>query len=333
MSSIVKVSSKGSTAVAGEVYIPPAGLAFRILGHDSQNVIFSRLDANPQVGQVSVTDKVNDNQYFTLLYGTGARTGTYAIKGRVSGDVLYSRTAPEPRVYHNAGDGQDDDNWFKFEAGTGPHAKSFRLITPSQSVAVYSRTDQPPFLANIDQTQLSGDQFFTFIWEDMQVDKVEYNLDAGTIVSSNPIILSEETFTNNTNAPTEVSFVVDQAVKTTSEFEYSTGFPVTFGMAFSVGIPLYNSGSSKFTVGGASANEWGWSTQSTMQVTGTFPIALIPHQAARAVSVVNQGILSVPYTLYLSSKSSGVQVQTTGTWHGVSAWYLLHTVTFTSLTN
>ena len=124
-------------------------------------------------------------------------------------------------------------SWFQFEAGTGQNAKAFRLITRSQSVAVYSRTRDPPFLANIDENQLFIDQYFTFIWEDMQVDKIEYDLDAGTIVSSNPIILSEQTFTNNSSIGMQVQFVVNQAVKSTSEFEYSAGFPVTFGTAFS----------------------------------------------------------------------------------------------------
>ena len=72
---------------------------------------------------------------------------------------------------------------------------------------------------------------------------------------------------------------------------------------------------------------WGKTTEYSTQYTATFPVKAGPHESVRASSVVNQGTLDVPYTMHLSSKSTGVNVQTTGTWRGVSSWDLRHTIT------
>jgi len=86
---------------------------------------------------------------------------------------------------------------------------------------------------------------------------------------------------------------------------------------------------SKLTVEASTTHNWTWgkTTEYTTQYTATFPVKASPQKSVRASSVVNQGTLDVPFTMYLSSKSSGVKVQTSGTWRGVSSWDLRHSVT------
>jgi hypothetical protein len=67
----------------------------------------------------------------------------------------------------------------------------------------------------------------------MKVDKVEYGLDAGKIISSTPITLEEQVLTNNSDTKQKISFNVSKGVTNSSTFEYSTGFTVTVGMEFS----------------------------------------------------------------------------------------------------
>ena len=110
----------------------------------------------------------------------------------------------------------------------------FRLITPSQNMALFSRTHAEPYFYNYATSHgVFSDQHFNFIWEDMQVDKVEYDFDAGRVISSNPIALAEQTLTNITDREQEMSFSVNKAVTNSSSFEFSTGFTVTIGMEFS----------------------------------------------------------------------------------------------------
>lgn len=93
-----------------DLYIPPQGIYFRLLGYVSENVIFSRTAQEPQVGQIPV-QSVHSDQWFTLIHGTGNRKGTYAIKGKVSGNVLFSRVKASPYVGHIGGNGQYDDKY------------------------------------------------------------------------------------------------------------------------------------------------------------------------------------------------------------------------------
>jgi len=89
-------------------YIPPPGLRFRLIGYASKCAIFSRDTANPYVGHYNVSHGEYPDQWFTLLHGTGGNAGRYAIKGQVSGKVLFSRKTA-PGVGHIEGDGKYDD--------------------------------------------------------------------------------------------------------------------------------------------------------------------------------------------------------------------------------
>lgn len=90
------------------LYIPPEGLRFRIVGHDSQNAIYMRYSPDPNVGHYAIANGVEDDQWFTLLYGSGSYAGKYAIKGQVTGNVLFSRSE-SPNVGQIGGDGAYDD--------------------------------------------------------------------------------------------------------------------------------------------------------------------------------------------------------------------------------
>lgn len=91
-----------------DLYIPPEGIYFRLLGYVSQRVIYSRTHAEPQVG-LHPFEESYDDQFFTLIHGTGERKGTYAIKSKVTGNVLFSRTHAPPNVGHTPGNGQYND--------------------------------------------------------------------------------------------------------------------------------------------------------------------------------------------------------------------------------
>jgi len=307
-------------------YIPPPGLRFRLIGYVSQCAIFSRDSQEPYVGHYSVSHGEYPDQWFTLLHDSGGHAGRYAIKGQTSGKVLFSRNQ-RPSVGHIGGDGQYEDNWFKIEPGSGQYANNFRLITPTEGLTLFSRSSPDPTFSNFEAKSFYPDQLFGFLWEDMKVDKVQFKLDSGKIISSTPITLAEQVLTNNSDSEQEMSFSVNKGITNSSTFEYSTGFTVTIGMEFSVGVPLV--AESKLTVEASSSHTWTWgkTTEYSTQYTATFPVKAGPRKSVRASSVVNQGMLDVPYTMFMSSKSTGVKVETTGTWRGVSSWDLRHTIT------
>ena len=84
----------------------------------------------------------------------------------------------------------------------------------------------------------------------------------------------------------------------------------------------------EFTVSATLSNtfHWGQPESFAQNYSASFPVKAGPHEAVRAVSTVNQGTLEVPYTVYLSSKSTGATTESKGIWHGVSSWDLRHTI-------
>ncbi|KAH7885577.1 hypothetical protein F5I97DRAFT_1968286 [Phlebopus sp. FC_14] len=173
-----------------------------------------------------------------------------------------------------------------------------------------------PSLDNIIASRVYSDQYFSFLWEDLEVERVEYDLDLGHIVSSTPLIIANQTLTNYSNHDQEMSFELDETVTHTSTFEYNiqSGRSIVNEAEFSIDFSVNN----QFT--------WGQTTEFSESYRATFPFHAGPGSTVRAVSTVNRGELRVPFTIHLSSKRTGVQTETKGIWSGVSTWDLRHTI-------
>lgn len=91
------------------MYIPPQGIHFRLVGYVSQHVLHSRDAQEPQVGLFSADLNHYTDQYFTLVVGAGPHQGTYLIKSKQTGKVLFSRTDAEPYVWHTDSTSYPDD--------------------------------------------------------------------------------------------------------------------------------------------------------------------------------------------------------------------------------
>ena len=123
-------------------------------------------------------------------------------------------------------------SWFEIELN-GLIPDSCRLITPSEGLALYSRKSPDPTFSNIDMNDAYDDQLFKLISDITQVDKVDFNIDAGVVSSSKSVTLAEEVFTNNSDTEQVMTFSTNKGVTNSCTFEYGTGFAVNVGMEFS----------------------------------------------------------------------------------------------------
>ena len=307
-----------------DIYIPPEGISFRLLGYLSQCVLFSRTNAVPEVWHIAKDSEYPD-QWFQLIPGVGKFAGYYIVKSKYTGKVLYSRGA-EPLVGHIDGDGMFDDNWFKIEAGEGKYAQNFRLRNFCTDTVIFSRLGVDPEVSNITASAVYADQYFTFLFEDMKVDKIEYDLKSGKIVSSIPKVLAIQSLDNATDIEQEMAFELNVTETHTSTFAFTSGFTATAKLSFSVGLPVV--ASLGFEMETSQNQEWKFGTQYSHSKTCTvrLPAKASPHTTVIATSSVNSGDIAVPFTIYLSSKSTGVQVETHGTYHGLTTWDLRHSL-------
>lgn len=91
---------------------------------------------------------------------------------------------------------------------------------------MYSRTTKSPYLWNHPYPSHYNDQYFTYLFEDMNIDRIDYDLDEGKILSSTPIVLANQTLVNDTDHEQEMSFSLSETVEHTSTFEYTFGFTI-----------------------------------------------------------------------------------------------------------
>jgi hypothetical protein len=133
-----------------ELYIPPEGIYFRLLGYNSNCCIYSRKENDPCVWHYDVSHGACADQWFSVLKGTGSHANLYAIKGKDSGKVLYSRANNDPRVYHIDGDGKYEDKLSFFSIR--PTGAKMMFLLPPQLVFLRSRHGHiqgllPPYYA------------------------------------------------------------------------------------------------------------------------------------------------------------------------------------------
>ncbi|SJK98752.1 uncharacterized protein ARMOST_02021 [Armillaria ostoyae] len=177
------------------------------------------------------------------------------------------------------------------------------------------------------KAEINPDHYFSFAFEDMVVRRVEYDVALGKISNETSHVLADHTLRNNSRHEQAVAFGFSESITHTSTFEYTTGFTITVGTEFSAGIPFVSEG--KISIEASQSNEWKFGTQNTFSKTYTAHFSGLkagPHQTVHAVSSVKLGTLEVPYTIYLASKSAGVEVVTSGLWRGVSSWELHHDI-------
>lgn len=121
-------------------------------------------------------------------------------------------------------------SWFKLEPGTGQYSKHFRLLTPCNNHVVFTRRFVHPYLGNHQSSEVFADHFFSFQFEDMAIESIEYDLKLGKIISSTPTILATQTLDNKDTTETqEMRFEVNLTEAHTSTFEYGVGFIISKG--------------------------------------------------------------------------------------------------------
>jgi hypothetical protein len=313
-----------------DFYIPPPGVFFRLRGYSSGYVLFSRTHAEPQVFH-HPQDSLYDDQFFQLIPGTGEYAGYYNIKGKATDMVLFSLPSGPIRVGHMDADIMDERQpatWFRLEPGSGKHASDFRLCNDFSGTALVSRRHEKPEVINHPATDVYDDQYFSFLFEDMIVDRVVYHVDQGKILASTPIVIATQQLFNHSNIEQSMEFTINETMTETSTFDYTLGFTVTVGASYKAGIPIVAEQEIRVDVTNSHTFQWGSTTSSSKSYIARLPVVTPPHTTARAVSSITSSIIDVPFTMYLRSASTGVEVETEGIYKGETTWDLRHEVRF-----
>lgn len=311
-----------------ELYIPPKELFFKLLSYSSKHVLYSR-DNDPNFGHYE--GPTSHDQWWSLIPGTGKYAGCYAIKSKFTDKVVFSRST-EPRVGHIGGDGKYDDNWFRLEPGTGKLANHFRLRNFSSDQVIVSRTHVKPNLTNFSGTAtIHDDHYFTFVFEDTEVTRIEYKADQAQILSSTPEVIGASTQLKATSLPQTLEFSYSQAQTVSSNFEYGLGFKATAGASGKVGIPLVAEGEVRVDLSMSRDFKWGTSFGATRTFEPKFSATAPPRTKVVGAFKATKSSITVPFTVYSRSVATGYEVATVGVYHGVTYWDIRSDLTETPL--
>ncbi|CAG8639093.1 9340_t:CDS:1, partial [Scutellospora calospora] len=278
-----------------------------------------------ELGHNPSSDEYKD-QYWTLIPGTGKRSGYYRIENVVTKWSIFSRFHPELQLGHNpnSGDKYDDQYWV-LVPGTGKRSGYFRIESYVTKWSIFSRFSPRSELWHyLDSGDQYDDQYWTFIFEDMVVESIEYKIDEGKIANTAPVMLLRQTLLNDTDLEQQFSSDVNESVKQTSTFEYSSGFTVKVGMEFKSGVP--GVAESGFSVEASTSQTWtfGKSTEFEKTYVASFPIKASKRTKIFAEASIKKATLSVPFIMHLKSKATGVKVDTHGIYSGVTTWDLTY---------
>lgn len=91
---------------------------------------------------------------------------------------------------------------------------------------------------------------------------------------------------------------------------------------FVASIPFVAEGQIEITAELSNQWKWGKVDSTSFSYTAAIPVKVQAAESVKVSAIVSSGTLTVPFTIYLSSISTGVKVETKGIWRGATTWDL-----------
>jgi len=305
------------------MYIPPAGVLFRLENKNSKKVLYSSSTAKPPVFHAP-KEPIQDNQWFYLIQGTGNRAGKYVIKGKESDQVLFSRQHAEPWVGHTGGNGSYDDNWHSFEPGEGDHVGWFRILTatPKGTFMMVSRNHAEPYVTNYTNNIIKyEDQHFKFVLEEFVAEdsSLVWDFKSAKIVSTERKSVGDMEVKNNTDSEQSYTFNVTEEVSTQGKAELTDASPLLQnGMKIMSELPTISSTNLAQVSSNNEKVQWTLGSQSLSNKLQTTErqFYVDAKSSARASATVAVMTVEVPFSMKAKGKRSSTSVTTKGIWRG-----------------
>lgn len=303
-------------------YIPPPTISFRLKNYVTNKCIYSRTTEKPYF--YHYTDNDYSDMYWKLVPGKGNRDGYYKLQNDVTGYYIFSRESQSPYFDHTSYPDADDQYW-KLLPGSGKRSGYFRIQNLVTGKRIFSRDSQSPYFDHTGYTD-ADDQYWTFIFEDMEVDKVTYDLKKGVLTPQPPLELVRQTLENKTSSEQKMEFKLDQSTQHTTNFEYKAGFTISIGAKFKGGIPVVAETEISVDTSFSQELTFGKTSSFTKTYSSTIPVVAKPRTKVIGTFSVHKGNIQVPCTITMKSAKTGHKVDTHAVFSGITTWDLQHSL-------
>ncbi|KAI9645061.1 hypothetical protein NHQ30_007100 [Ciborinia camelliae] len=261
-------------------------------------------------------------EHWWRIIPANGQTNRYIIKNVTTGRVIWCRYKNR-RAGCIDDDGKWADNWFVFEETKLPNCSgTFRIRCPSTNCALASRTDKKPEVDGIilkdDNSPDNEDQHFSMNFEDMEVESIEYDINAGKKSAEKPAAIAQQDLENATDTEQIQTFTYNEDKAEEHSFEHSHGFEVSISQKIKVQAwPIW---AGELEIKGSQKNEWKWGEKNTITTKWGISQALkVPKNSTFVATLTATKMeISVPFKMTWVAKDSGAKNITYGVYKGVS---------------
>ncbi|KAK6339927.1 hypothetical protein TWF718_009316 [Orbilia javanica] len=304
-------------ATKSKFFIPPPSIRVRIIGVLSRAAIYSNPRNDHILKQVPMAE-LYDDQWFYIIPGTGDKKSFYRIKSAFTGEGVYLNRGKAGTIGWNS---VFDDQYFRFDAGVGSRTGTFRLICPGTLSTMFSRaSDADPSVGSVPGGSFFDDQWFSFAYEDMELESIDYKIDENKILEVQPVSIGKKTARNQTEETQLTTVTLTETIEEERTFNSELGTKLGVSVEASVGIPLL--AESKVTVSTeiSTVIAWGTATRTSKSWSDSVQITTGPWKVYKVYATARRTRFSVPFTATWKSKSTGEKMTTAGTYEGVSVY-------------
>jgi hypothetical protein len=154
----------------------------------------------------------------------------------------------------------------------------------------------------------------------MELVKLEYKVDQNQVLTTKPLTLCTMTFPNRTSIEQSHTFEDTRAFDHTSQFEWNAGFEIKYGAEVKAGIPAVAEGKISSEHKTSIGRKWGEVEKESRTYKFSIPVKVKAGTQVKCHAKITSAELRVPFVATWRSKETNTEVQTEGTWNGVSTW-------------
>ncbi len=267
-----------------------------------------------------------------LIYSKKTKTpisvGAYQSNPNVK--VLYARNDASGSLFGSSWDfdrGEYTDNSFVIENQDFPESGGgswwniyYNVITVDNSKILFSKYNNSP-----------RQEFEIIPVEKFVVEKIQFDVDAGTILSNVPIQVYKEGYTNNGPIEQTYTFAVNKSYTQTSNFNRSTSYKVSISTEIKAKVPFIASGKISTSTEFGQEFTYGKSESATIAVNRSYPVKVPANYRADLSLTFFKYNMDVDYIATCRGLTSGKRIEIKGIWSGVDVEETDANLTLTSL--
>lgn len=287
-----------------ELFVPPPGLKFRLIGYQSTQAIFANNDRDPKntLQQYPGDKEKFDDQWWTLQDAGGGRSFIKSTYRANDNSVMFANL-------NSLGMWKKDfkDQHFTFEKSDGKveldeEGDYFRVVASEVNTVLVSRRNEH----RGDQYHADGpkypDQYFSFDFEDTEVYDIKFDIDKAH-KSEPEMMIVKGTAINYDDKPALQTVTLNDELTEKSKFEFSAGYSFSLSTSFTVNvIPEIVSGTVEATHTASFSTTMGKETERKKGFGSSLQVTVAPRSKAVVEGQVRRWTLDVPVTIYSRPK-------------------------------